>query len=232
MDRTSQDFELYTIPSYSSWFAWNNIHEVERFSLREFFDGSSVTRSPRIYKEYRDFIISKYRRDTFRKLTFTEVRKSLVGDVSVLLKVFTFLEKWGLINFNVTDNNDKIGDVGGVTTASSGRDEEEENWRGRVRVEEGPPHGVRVVAAPNSMKPILPPPPPPFVVVDGGGIVGEVGESGFKWPPLSSYSDINDELMQPEKKKVLMCGSCKDNCDSAHYEYTKCEGCCIDGDTA
>ncbi|KAL6584362.1 hypothetical protein OROMI_003651 [Orobanche minor] len=221
MDRTSQDFELYTIPSYSNWFAWNNIHEVERFSLREFFDGSSVTRSPRIYKEYRDFIISKYREDTFRKLTFTEVRKSLVGDVSVLLKVFTFLEKWGLINFNVTDNNDKIGDDGGVTTASSGRDEEEENWSGRVRVEEGAPHGVRVVAAPNSMKPILAPPPPPSVVVDGGGVVGEVGESGFKWPPLSSYSDINDELMQPEKKKVLVCGSCKDNCDSAHYEYTK-----------
>ncbi|XP_011073099.1 SWI/SNF complex subunit SWI3A [Sesamum indicum] len=231
MDRSSQDLELYTIPSYSSWFSWNNIHEVERFSLREFFDGSSVTRSPRIYKEYRDFIISKYREDPSRKLTFTEVRKSLVGDISVLLKVFTFLEKWGLINFNVADNSEKNSYEGSARTASFGVEEEEDNWRGRVKVEEGAPYGVRVVAAPNSMKPIIAPPPPPSVAVDGGGFVGEVGESGFKWPPLASYSDVYGELMQQEKKKALVCGSCKENCDSAHYQYTKegsfvlCEKC-------
>ncbi|CAA0831763.1 SWI/SNF complex subunit SWI3A [Striga hermonthica] len=210
MDKTSQDLELYTIPSYSSWFAWNNIHEVERFSLREFFDGSTVTRSPRIYKEYRDFIISKYREDPSRRLTFTDVRKSLVGDVSILLKVFTFLEKWGLINFNAADSNNE----------KTGRDEEDEKWRGRVKVEEGAPHGVRVVAAPNTVKPVLPPPLPLSVAVDGGGFVGEIGENGFKWPPLASYSDIYGELMQPQKKG-LVCGSCKDSCDSAHYEYEK-----------
>ncbi|KAL3638016.1 hypothetical protein CASFOL_018464 [Castilleja foliolosa] len=226
-----EDLELYTIPSCSSWFAWDNIHEVERFSLREFFDGSSVTRSPRIYKEYRDFIISKYRQEPSRKLTFTEVRKSLVGDVSVLLKVFTFLEKWGLINFNATDDDGKIGiGDGGVRTTSTGCNEEEDDWGGRVKVEEGAPHGVRVVGAPNSMKPIIAPPPPLSVAVDGGGVVGEVGESGFKWPPLASYSDIYGELMRPEKKG-LMCGSCKDECDSTHYEYTQersfilCEKC-------
>ncbi|KAG8379456.1 hypothetical protein BUALT_Bualt07G0090400 [Buddleja alternifolia] len=212
MERSSQELELYTIPSYSSWFCWNNIHEVERFSLREFFDGRSVTRSPRIYKEYRDFIISKHREDPSRKLTFTEVRKSLVGDISLLLKVFTFLEKWGLINFfKASDNNEK------------------KNYDGSV--EEGAPHGVRVVAAPNSMKPIVPPPRPPSVAVDGGGVVGEVGESGFKWPPLASYSDIYGELMQQEKKKGLVCGTCKENCDSKHFEYSKeesfiiCEKC-------
>ncbi|GER33937.1 SWI/SNF complex subunit SMARCC2 [Striga asiatica] len=210
MDKTSQDLEVYTIPSYSSWFAWNNIHEVERFSLREFFDGSTVTRSPRIYKEYRDFIISKYREDPSRKLTFTEVRKSLVGDVSILLKVFTFLEKWGLINFNAADNNNE----------KTERDEEDEKWKGRVKEEEGAPHGVRVVAAPNTVKPVLPPPQPPSVAVDGGGFVGELGENGFKWPPLASYSDIYGELIGPQKEG-LVCGSCKDDCDSAHYEYAK-----------
>lgn len=207
------------------WFSWINIHEVEKFSLREFFDGSSITRTPRIYKEYRDFIISKYREDPSRKLSFTEVRKSLVGDISVLLKVFTFLEKWGLINFNVSGNSDD----GGARTAPFGSEEEEDDWRGRVKVEEGAPHGVRVVAAPNSMKPIVPPPPPPSVAVDGGGVVGEVGESGFKWPPLASYSDVYGELMlQEENKKVgVVCGSCKENCDSAHYEYTKVTEICL-----
>ncbi|KAH6831567.1 hypothetical protein C2S53_018983 [Perilla frutescens var. hirtella] len=232
MERTTPDLELYTIPSYSSWFSWINIHEVERFSLREFFDGSSITRTPRIYKEYRDFIISKYREEPSRKLTFTEVRKSLVGDISVLLKVFTFLEKWGLINFNVSGNDERNGYEGGARTASCGSEEEEDHWKGRVKVEEGAPHGVRVVAAPNSMKPIVPPPPPPSLVVDGGGIVGEVGESGFKWPPLASYSDVYGELMLEERKKSgVVCGSCKETCDSAHYEYTKaasfiiCEKC-------
>lgn len=207
------------------WFCWNNIHEVERFSLREFFDGRSVTRSPRIYKEYRDFIISKYREDPSRKLTFTEVRKSLVGDVSLLLKVFAFLEKWGLINFfKASDNTKKNNYDGSVRTESLLGDEdeeEEENWRGRVKVEEGAPHGVRVVAAPNSMKPIVPPPRPPSLAVDGGGVVGEVGESGFKWPPLASYSDVYGELMQQEQKKGLVCGTCKENCDFKHYEYSK-----------
>ncbi|KAL7099324.1 hypothetical protein ACP275_09G076900 [Erythranthe tilingii] len=228
MDRTSQESELYTIPSHSSWFSWNGIHELEKFSLGEFFDGSSVTRSPRIYKEYRDFIITKYREEPSRKLTFTDVRKSLVGDISILLKVFTFLDKWGLINFNVTDNNRKS-----VGTALFGGDEEEEEdlWKGRVKVEEGAPHGVRVVAAPNSMKPLIAPPPPPSVAVDGGGAVGEVGEGGFKYPPLASYSDVYGELMHTEKKTGFSCGSCKENCDSTHYEYTKeesfilCEKC-------
>lgn len=197
---------------------------MEKFSLREFFDASSVTRSPRIYKEYRDFIISRYREDPSRKLTFTEVRKSLVGDISVLLKVFTFLEKWGLINFNVAENSEKYNYDGSVRTASFGGEEEEEYWRGRVKVEEGAPHGVRVVAAPNSMKPIIAPPPPPSVGVGGGWVVGEVGESVFKWPPLASYSDVYGELMHQEKKTGLLCGSCKENCDSAHYEYTKVTG--------
>ncbi|KZV44553.1 hypothetical protein F511_17459 [Dorcoceras hygrometricum] len=232
MDRSSQELELYTIPSYSSWFSWINIHEVERFSLREFFDASSITRSPRIYKEYRDFIISKYREDPSRKLTFTEVRKSLVGDVSVLHKVFTFLEKWGLINFNVADDNERENSGGSGKAAAFGSEEEEESWKGRVKVEEGAPYGVRVVAAPNSMKPVVQLPPlPPSVVVDGGGFVGDVGDNGFKWPPLASYSDVYGELMQQEKKKGLVCGSCGETCDSSRYESTKdgslilCETC-------
>ncbi|KAL0318902.1 UNVERIFIED_CONTAM: SWI/SNF complex subunit SWI3A [Sesamum angustifolium] len=156
-----------------------------------------------------------------RKLTFTEVRKSLVGDISVLLKVFTFLEKWGLINFNVADDSEKNSYEGSARTASFGVEEEEDNWRGRVKVEEGAPYGVRVVSAPNSMKTYNSASPSS---VCGGGwwwFVGEVGESGFKWPPLASYSDVYGELMQQEKKKGLVCGSCKENCDSAHYEYTK-----------
>jgi SWI/SNF related-matrix-associated actin-dependent regulator of chromatin subfamily C len=78
---------------------WDDIHETERTTLREFFDGSSITRTPKVYKDYRDFIINKYREEPLRRLTFTEVRKSLVGDISLLHKVFKFLEKSGVDKF-------------------------------------------------------------------------------------------------------------------------------------
>ncbi|KAJ8554153.1 hypothetical protein K7X08_024831 [Anisodus acutangulus] len=223
------DHDLYTIPSYTSWFSWQSIHEVERLSLREFFDGSSITRTPRIYKEYRDFIITSYREDPTRNLSFTEVRKSLVGDLSVLHKVFTFLEKWGLINF---DPSNAI-DVAQVVVVVDEVDKEDEKWR--IRVEEGAPHGVRVVAAPQSLKPLVPVPLPVVVIEDGRGGRGRGGDgvvdSVVKVSPLASYSDVYGELMEQQKKDSVVCGSCKDQCGSGHYEYIKdasfnlCETC-------
>ncbi|XP_020245363.1 SWI/SNF complex subunit SWI3A-like, partial [Asparagus officinalis] len=99
--------DLYTIPISSSWFSWDSIHETERRSLPEFFDGSSYSRNPRVYKEYRDFIINRFREEPSRRLTFTEVRKSLIGDVGSIEKVFRFLDRWGLINFGVDKGEEK-----------------------------------------------------------------------------------------------------------------------------
>ncbi|KAL6882550.1 hypothetical protein ACP4OV_011240 [Aristida adscensionis] len=102
--------ELYTIPASSGWFRWDGIHEAERRALPEFFGGAggagfgTATRNPRIYREYRDFIIAKYREDPARRLTFTEVRRSLVGDVTLLRKLFAFLDSSGLINFSATSS--------------------------------------------------------------------------------------------------------------------------------
>ncbi|KAL3528200.1 hypothetical protein ACH5RR_012856 [Cinchona calisaya] len=234
--------DLYTIPSYSSWFQWGNIHEIERISLREFFDGSSITRTPRIYKEYRDFIICKYREDLSRRLTFTDVRKSLVGDVSTLHKVFTFLEKWGLINFSGTASSSSSSSTNALVQEKK-KEVEDEKWR--VRVEEGAPYGVRVVVAPNSLKTVTPPPPPLPLGVVGVSGGGEVAENGSKFPPLASYSDIYGELLlqqqqqahqQPQGKELVLCGSCKEPCDSGHYEYIKeerfilCKKCFGNGD--
>ncbi|XP_071722692.1 SWI/SNF complex subunit SWI3A [Rutidosis leptorrhynchoides] len=198
------ELDLYTIPINSSWFCWDDIHETERLSLKEFFDSSSISRTPKIYKEYRDFIINKYREDPSRRLTFTQVRKSLVGDVSLLHKVFLFLEKWGLINF-------LQGDDGGDAT--------QEPEAGKVIVEQGPPSGVRVVAMPNLIKPIS----MPSQNFDG------IGDNGIKLPPLASYSDVFGDL-----GKQLQCGNCGEGCDLGCYEYTKgnfilCSKCFKDG---
>ncbi|XP_068650665.1 SWI/SNF complex subunit SWI3B [Aristolochia californica] len=88
-----------TIPSYSRWFSWKKIHETERRILSEFFDSKSPSRNPKTYKYYRNLIIKKYRENPSRKITFTEVRKTIVGDVGSIRRVFDFLENWGLINY-------------------------------------------------------------------------------------------------------------------------------------
>lgn len=206
------ELDLYTIPSYSSWFSWHDIHETERVALREFFDGSSITRTPKIYKEYRDFIINKYREDPSRRLTFTEIRKSLVGDVSLLNKVFLFLNNWGLINFSC-EKNEEIGSGSGNVD---------------VRVEDGAPNGVRIVEMPDKLKPISV--GSVQSSAEGSGVGGS--GTGLKLPPLASYSDVFGELVG--KKKEVVCGNCGGSCDSGQYEHSKgdyliCQKCFNDG---
>ncbi|CAN0915879.1 SWI/SNF complex subunit SWI3A [Linum grandiflorum] len=153
-------------------------------------------RSPKIYKEYRDFMINRYREDPSRRLTFTEVRKSLVGDVSLLHKVFQFLNDCGLINFgaesapNELDNEEKVG----------------------VRVEDGPPNAVRVAATPNSLTPISAPHAGAPPHIDGGF-------NRSKLPPLASYSDVFGELGRLHKGTFCRC--CGGNCESGRYVNDK-----------
>uniref|UniRef100_A0A7C8ZVX8 SWI/SNF complex subunit SWI3B n=1 Tax=Opuntia streptacantha TaxID=393608 RepID=A0A7C8ZVX8_OPUST len=90
---------IVTIPSYSRWFTWDGIHGCEVRQLPEFFDGKSPSKNPRVYKYYRNSIIKKYRANPSRKITFTEVRRTLVGDVGSIRRVFDFLDTWGLINY-------------------------------------------------------------------------------------------------------------------------------------
>ncbi|KAH1255782.1 SWI/SNF complex subunit SWI3A [Glycine max] len=174
---SDSELELYTIPSSSRWFAWEEIHETERAAFKEYFDGSSISRSPKIYKEYRDFIINKYREEPSRRLTFSEVRKSLVGDVTFLHKVFLFLEHWALINYGTAE------------------DVEEDHCK--VRFEEGAPSGIRVAATPNSLKPMLLP-------RNGKSAANATGAS-LKLPPLASYSDVYGDLIRQKEGNCGLC---------------------------
>ncbi|KAH7365822.1 hypothetical protein KP509_18G048000 [Ceratopteris richardii] len=95
----------YRIPSYAEWFSSDKIHFIERRALPEFFDGKSLSRTPKVYKESRDFIINKYKEQPERALTYTEIRKMLVGDVNLIRKIFDYVEYWGLINFHTANEN-------------------------------------------------------------------------------------------------------------------------------
>lgn len=89
------------LPSYSTWFDMNTIHRTEEKSLPEFFNSRNRSKTPAIYKDYRDFMINTYRLNPSEYLTFTACRRNLAGDVCAIMRVHAFLEQWGLINYQV-----------------------------------------------------------------------------------------------------------------------------------
>ncbi len=93
------------IPSYSAWFDMSKIHPVERRALPEFFNSRNRSKTPSIYKDYRDFMINTYRLRPSEYLTVTACRRNLAGDVCAIMRVHAFLEQWGLINYQVHMNS-------------------------------------------------------------------------------------------------------------------------------
>lgn len=100
------------IPVYASWFDLNKIDDIERRSLPEFFahsgqsgnastTGPTGEKTPTLYQEYRDFMVTQYRGRPHEYLSVTMCRRHLTGDVGGIVRVHAFLEQWGLINFQV-----------------------------------------------------------------------------------------------------------------------------------
>ncbi|EDK37366.2 hypothetical protein PGUG_01464 [Meyerozyma guilliermondii ATCC 6260] len=103
VDHSSNVKQTHTIimPSYSRWFKMKSIHPIEKESLPEFFKSKHPSKSPTIYLNYRNFMINSYRLNPNEYLTLTSCRRNLVGDVGTLMRVHRFLNKWGLINYQV-----------------------------------------------------------------------------------------------------------------------------------
>ncbi|ANB15713.1 Rsc8p [Sugiyamaella lignohabitans] len=89
------------IPSYSAWYDRGAIHDIEKRSLPEFFTGVNRTKTPEVYADYRDFMIDTYRLNPTEYLTVTACRRNLAGDVAAIMRVHSFLEQWGLINYQI-----------------------------------------------------------------------------------------------------------------------------------
>ena len=89
------------LPSYSTWFDMNTIHDIERKAMAEFFNNRNRSKTPAVYKDYRDFMINTYRLNPVEYLTVTACRRNLAGDVCAIMRVHAFLEQWGLINYQV-----------------------------------------------------------------------------------------------------------------------------------
>lgn len=89
------------LPSYSAWFDMHEIANLERKALPEFFNNRNRSKTPAVYKDYRDFMINTYRLNPAEYLTVTACRRNLAGDVCAIMRVHGFLETWGLINYQV-----------------------------------------------------------------------------------------------------------------------------------
>jgi hypothetical protein len=93
------------LPSHTSWFDMDTVHDIEKRALPEFFDGKNPQKTPEMYLKYRNFMINTYRKDLGIYLTATECRKFLTGDVCSIMRIHQFLEHWGLINYGVDPRN-------------------------------------------------------------------------------------------------------------------------------
>lgn len=88
-------------PSFAAWFEFDDIHELERRALPSFFNESSRFKTPKAYKDVRNFMINTYRLSPYEYLTVTAIRRNIAMDVASVLKIHQFLEKWGLINYQI-----------------------------------------------------------------------------------------------------------------------------------
>ncbi|KAL2642035.1 hypothetical protein R1flu_009622 [Riccia fluitans] len=219
---TTSPATQHLIPTHAGWFNWNHIHQLERLGLPEFFSGKNKLKTPEIYKEHRNFIISKYRENPAKLLKVEDVQGLLTGDgtpqglptgaATGVSRVFDFLDHWGLINYQV------VSDFSRFLSPSSGRVEETSNGSLEL-VPSVKPALANLFqfdtprAAPTKL--LTPPPVPPTNV------------------PLSTLVEnvLQESLTAPE----YHCNSCQGDCSKRRYHCQKqadfdlCPDCYNDG---
>jgi hypothetical protein len=88
-----------TIPSHAAWFSLDDVHDLERRALPEYFSPGSELKTSESYKQARNFIVGTYREQPTLYLSLTECRRHLSLDVAAVMRLHQFLEHWGLINY-------------------------------------------------------------------------------------------------------------------------------------
>lgn len=93
--------EPVVVPSYSSWFSFGAVSQVERKQLPDFFEAKSPLRNEATYVMIRDFIVKLYRQRPRSHLSVTECRRHIAVDAGAVFRVHAFLDHWGLINYDI-----------------------------------------------------------------------------------------------------------------------------------
>lgn len=86
------------LPERPDWYDEESISDMERSMLPEWFDSSSLHRTPESYLETREKIIKMSDTIANRNVTNAMIRRVVVGDAGSLQRLRTFLVNWGVIN--------------------------------------------------------------------------------------------------------------------------------------
>ncbi|KAJ3256216.1 hypothetical protein HK103_005675 [Boothiomyces macroporosus] len=208
------------IPSYAAWFSFGKIHEIEEKALPEFFNNKNKSKTPQVYKDYRDFMINTYRLNPHEYLTVTACRRNLAGDVCAIIRVHAVLEQWGLLNYQV-DPDSRPSTVGPAFT-------------GHFRVSADTPRGLQ---------PLAPSVSSVSHVIANTALSAYSHSDKEKLPkaPSSLSTNIFTQKRTSEsddkvaKKLKFTCGTCGVDCSNSRYHCTKqsnfdiCGNCYLEG---
>ncbi|KAF2870849.1 hypothetical protein BDV95DRAFT_545973 [Massariosphaeria phaeospora] len=222
------------VPSYATWFDMRFIDHRERKALPEFFNERNRSKTPAVYRDYRDFMINTYRLNPSEYLTVTACRRNLAGDVCAIMRVHAFLEQWGLINYQV-DPQERPSNIGPPAT-------------GHFRVTVDTPRGlVPFQPGPGSKTTDGKPHPgteraisqQPIAKAETKSLIGRNiyetnGKEASTEPKdkpangeaasngASGSVDVKDlEAASKEPRKVIHCNSCGIDCTRVYYHCTK-----------
>ncbi|KAG0055628.1 hypothetical protein BGZ83_007928 [Gryganskiella cystojenkinii] len=218
----SQQTQEVIIPSYSAWFSMSKVHDLEQKSLPEFFNNKNRSKTPSVYKDYRDFMINTYRLNPSEYLTVTACRRNLAGDVCAIIRVHAFLEQWGLINYQV-DPETRPSTVG-------------PSFTGHFRVTADTPKGLQ---------PFLPTAPASSAPKTGSTLESKtLGATKVDanlelrknvYQSTAGQSLAKDGEENAEKRQVFNCFTCGTDCSKSRYHSIKtknfelCANCYMEG---
>ncbi|KAL1795640.1 hypothetical protein ACET3X_005864 [Alternaria dauci] len=217
------------IPSYATWFDMRYIDYRERKALPEFFNGRNRSKTPAVYRDYRDFMINTYRLNPSEYLTVTACRRNLAGDVCAIMRVHAFLEQWGLINYQV-DPQERPSNIGPPFT-------------GHFRVTVDTPRGLqpfqpapgskvtdgKQLTATDRAASAQPTAKSETKSLAGRNIYEANGKEASAEPKAANGEgaangpvDVKDlEAAAKEPMKVINCFSCGVECTRVHFHETK-----------
>ncbi|CAM0135050.1 SWI/SNF and RSC complex subunit Ssr2 [Umbelopsis sp. WA50703] len=183
------------IPTYAHWYDSDGIHEIEKKSLPEFFSGKNRSKTPIIYKNYREFMVNTYRINPKEYLTVTACRRNLAGDVCAIIRVHGFLEQWGLINYDV-DSKTRPSTVGPPFT-------------GHFRVTADTPRGLQ---------PFKPSVAPVHTSQPSGK-----GSSPLEMN-VELRQQVYDSIESGNVSRSIMCFTCGEDCTALRYHSLRTKG--------
>ena len=107
-ERKAEPLTEYRVPTHSAWFKWGEVHAIERRALPEFFDDDDTCQK---YIACRNEIMNQFRfkgqEVTLHEVSSSRTTKNIV-DAAAHQRIFSFLEQWGLINWQFTSGRDVI----------------------------------------------------------------------------------------------------------------------------